>query len=75
MQTMNSPERAPHRNGDIPHGVTVEHVSARIGEACGAVLAGRSTRSKRYCSAACRQRAHRERKEARAAERFAELLL
>ena len=71
---MNGPGGAPHRNGVFSHGVTVEEASARLCEACGAVLAGRSSRNRRFCSAACRQEAYRGRKEKRAAEKYAGVL-
>ncbi len=52
----------------------IDSVFTRVSVACGRVLGEGSTGRKRYCSPACRKRAHRERKERRPVEKFAELL-
>ena len=60
---MNCPEQVAHRNGDFSHAVTAHQASARLCETCGSDLVGRPTRTRRFCSDACRQDAYRERKE------------
>ena len=74
---MGSPDalrRSEHRDAHPDHAVTLDNISARVCVACGRVLGGGSMSRKRYCSATCRQRACRERREERAVAKYEGLL-